>query len=371
MNILFIIDSLAAGGAEIATIELAQNLQRKGHDILILSIRDDMMKALPSEINIISLGYRKRRFLPYNQIHSFALKRLVRRLEHVHGQFDLIFSTLMLSNKLCQSLAHDNIFYTIHSALTPGYLEHRKGLRRFIRALKLRHLYHNKRLITVCQDMANDIVNNIQIKPKSISVIHNPIDQNKIRRLSKSGSSKEAPDDYIVHVGRFDVMKRHDVLIQAYLRSGIEYPLLLVGDGPTRDQITEMLDQKKLHDRIFMLGYQANPYPYIARAKALCLSSDYEGLPNILVEALMLHTPVAATDCPTGPREILHKRLSRYLARPSDPDSLALAIQRALTDAKQNQYPFCDADLSRFQADNVAQQYLDLAKLLSSSSMQN
>ncbi|AMD00104.1 N-acetylgalactosamine-N,N'-diacetylbacillosaminyl-diphospho-undecaprenol 4-alpha-N-acetylgalactosaminyltransferase [Halomonas chromatireducens] len=83
-----------------------------------------------------------------------------------------------------------------------------------------------------------------------------------------------------------------------------------------------------LDNKVVMLGYRTNPYPFIQNAKALILTSDAEGLPRVLIEALLLHTPVISVDCPSGPREILTDSLADYLVDQDDEKGLAEAIAR-------------------------------------------
>src|SRR5690606_32684391 len=111
---------------------------------------------------------------------------------------------------------------------------------------------------------------------------------------------------------------------------GVTTPLVLLGKGKgdqearLRDSISEL----GLADRVMLLGYKTNPYPYIKNARALILTSDAEGLPRVLIEALLLGTPVISVDCPSGPREILRGVLSDFLIPMEDESALASAIAR-------------------------------------------
>lgn len=109
-----------------------------------------------------------------------------------------------------------------------------------------------------------------------------------------------------------------------------------------------------LEGRVILPGFQRNPYPWIKNAALFAMASDGEGLPTVLIEALILGTPVVSTDCRTGPREILIGTLADYLSPPGDAAGLAANISKAL-----NYYPsIAVAQLERFGADFAIARYL-------------
>lgn len=129
-------------------------------------------------------------------------------------------------------------------------------------------------------------------------------------------------------MGRFHPGKRHDRLIEAYAQSGIDAPLVLLGQGkPEQEQrLRQLAQQLQVADRVLFKGFQKNPLPWIKGARMLVLSSDSEGFGNVVVEALLLDTPVASTRCPGGVTEILTGELSRGLADLNSP-ALAQTMQ--------------------------------------------
>ena len=143
--------------------------------------------------------------------------------------------------------------------------------------------------------------------------IYNIIDTDRIDRLKA-----EEPDEavtnflegrrYIVSTGRFDYGKGlSDLLKSFFILAGKdpELRLIMIGDGPYRPKIEKLAGDLKLRDRVLLPGFQDNPFRYIARAAAFVLPSTYEGFPNTLAEAMTCGVPVIATDCPSGPAEIL------------------------------------------------------------------
>lgn len=110
-----------------------------------------------------------------------------------------------------------------------------------------------------------------------------------------------------------------------------------------------------LKDRVLLPGFQKNPYPWVRHADLFVMSSDSEGLPTVLIEALILGTPVVSTDCPTGPGEILTGELKQFLSPPGDPETLAQNIKRALVS-----YPeITEREILKFEDRFSARQYIE------------
>ncbi len=135
------------------------------------------------------------------------------------------------------------------------------------------------------------------LRPAQLKTIYNPFDITALRAEAEADS--ERPDiDYLIHVGRFHPGKRRDRLLEAYAQSGIDAPLVLLGQGkPEQEQRLRQL-AKTLHidDRVWFKAFRKTPYRG-SRRWMLVLSSDSEGFGNVVVEALLLHTPVASTRC--------------------------------------------------------------------------
>jgi len=124
--------------------------------------------------------------------------------------------------------------------------------------------------------------------------------------------------------------------------------------------IEELINELNLGTQVILPGYQKNPYPWIANAKLLVLSSDFEGFGRVLAESLILNTPAISTDCPSGPAEILAGPLQMFLSLPEDSNALATNILKALKD-----YPdLSTLDFSNFDAKHIAKEFLELAKII-------
>jgi glycosyltransferase involved in cell wall biosynthesis len=172
---------------------------------------------------------------------------------------------------------------------------------------------------------------------QQLFMLPNAID---IERIRDNGQAPETPPctaPYIVSVARLDeIQKDHRTLLRAYARlvrdSGIEEHLVIVGDGAFRGELEALTRELGVADRVHFTGYRNNPHALVANARLQVLSSRYEGMPMVLLEALALGKPVIASDCPTGPREILGDGRFGMLFEVGSVDQLADAMRRVLSD---------------------------------------
>src|SRR5690606_2630061 len=154
-----------------------------------------------------------------------------------------------------------------------------------------------------------------------IVTIYNGFDLDEIRRRASLPEPGLPREPYIVHAGRFARQKRHDLLLDAYALAGLPHRLVLL--TKPSEELERMIAARGLSGRVTVAGFHETPFPWYANAALLVLSSDHEGFPNVLVEALACGTSVVSTDCPSGPREILQGELSRFLSPCGDVEALA------------------------------------------------
>lgn len=136
----------------------------------------------------------------------------------------------------------------------------------------------------------------------------------------------------VIAAGRLAPWKGFSDLIYAVRELSLRRPirLLILGDGPLRAELSALIIELGLQDMVKLLGYVDNPLRYFKRADVFALSSYVEGLPNVLVEAMMCGLTPVSTDCPTGPREVLQDGKFGYLVPVSNPTALAAGIEMAL-----------------------------------------
>jgi glycosyltransferase involved in cell wall biosynthesis len=215
----------------------------------------------------------------------------------------------------------------------------------------------------VSQGVADDLTQAARLSPDQVRVIYNPIvtaDLFKKSQLPLEHSwFRNGEPPVILGVGRLTAQKAFDVLIEAFaqVRKSQQVRLLILGEGEDRPMLEALIKRLGLADDVELPGYVSNPYPYMAHAGLFVLSSRWEGLPTVLVEAMSLGTPVIATDCPSGPREILKGGQYGPLVPTNDPMALALAMQNVLSN-----HAACPREESwkPYELDFVTDQYLNL-----------
>lgn len=139
------------------------------------------------------------------------------------------------------------------------------------------------------------------------NVIYNLINRTKIIELASEKIDYDFEAPIIVGIGRLTRLKRFDLLIRAHkllIEEGIKNKVIIIGEGEERDKLSEMIDNLGVRETVYLLGFIDNPYPYILKSDMLVLSSDYEGLPTVICEAMVLGKPIIATNC-TGASELI------------------------------------------------------------------
>lgn len=317
---LFIVADLYGGGAEKVLLNTASLLQKSGADVTLYTLRDRIEHSIPDNIKPISLNIANRftKTISNVFIEKFQAYLIQEKIKKLSPDVIISCACDKITRHLPETL---NIYYWVHGNVTSFAKNNTKGYEKFKR------FYNGKKLICVSHGIANDILHNVKATPKSCQVIYNPFDIEKIQSLANEPFSKPF-DKYFIHVGTFEERKRHDRLLQAYQLSGVDTPLVLMGKGERRPHIEAMIEEMNLTSKVKIIDFQKNPYPYIKAAQALILTSDAEGLPTVLIEALICHTPVISVDCPSGPAEILKNELTDYLCEANDIENLSNLIAK-------------------------------------------
>jgi len=274
--------------------------------------------------------------IPY---HILALARLIRR--HRSKVVMSFLEQANIINILAACIAGHKA--VISQRINPRQQYESKGLLGKVISQTSARLYPKAdRIIAVSNGVKEIIISDYKLDAPRIAVIPNPVDMASVAELSKKEPSVVLPGNYLLHVGRLNVnQKAHDALLNAFKKLHSFHPdlkLIIVGKGPDKEQIEAMVNDLDLADSVILAGWQDNVYPFMARAKALVLCSRYEGWPNVLVEAMACGCPVVATDCQTGPREILGDSKYGLLVPVDDPEALAHSVEKLLTDESCRAY---------------------------------
>jgi N-acetylgalactosamine-N,N'-diacetylbacillosaminyl-diphospho-undecaprenol 4-alpha-N-acetylgalactosaminyltransferase len=176
-------------------------------------------------------------------------------------------------------------------------LQHKKDLQGFINKFLIKTLYNKADLITA-NSKGNSLDLKINFGIKNIKTIYNFIEEKNCQ--------KQKEDIFtFVTIGRLDSGKNHKLLVEAFYKADLDAKLWLIGDGYLKEDLELRIEDLGLKDKVKLLGRQKNPYKFLSKADCFVFSSNYEGFPNVLLEALACELPIISTDCKSGPREIL------------------------------------------------------------------
>lgn len=298
-KISFVINSLAGGGAERVLTTLLTHSRayadRYAIELVLLDDEEDRY-TLPDWLTVVRLGGKG------------GLRESIAKLRaHFdRSRPDVALSFLTRAN-VCTAIAMKRLrrpavlSERIHTTTHLG-----NGLGGRIAKFMVRRYYPiAQKILCVSGGVGDDLVANFGIAPDKIRVIHNPFDLDGIRAAAETAADLPTTRPFAVAMGRLVDAKNFAFLIRAYSEAGIEQDLVIAGEGPLRDDLARLIDELGLTGRVHLPGFQSNPYALMRAADFYILSSNAEGFPNGLVEAMAVGLPVVATDCPSGPSEIL------------------------------------------------------------------
>jgi glycosyltransferase involved in cell wall biosynthesis len=213
--------------------------------------------------------------------------------------------------------------------------------------------------------MKIDLLRVLSSAGRNLVVLQNPVDVDRIRALSgvrlRSGPeyvrSANSEAIQLVGAGRLVRQKGFDLLIEALALTSSRFEATILGDGALRGELERLAKDLGVASRVHFMGFQSNPYPFFRYADAFVLSSRFEGMPNVVLEALACGTGVISTPAPGGVNELLEGRPRCVIAKSISARSLAEAIQGY---DFSDRGPKADFALSEFMAESICGRYADV-----------
>ncbi len=309
---------------------------------------DDSLKKNKCIVKIyISLKYLL--FFVRVLLGRFRLRRDLARLGVNH------FISLNMYNSLEYHYAFDavaNCILHLHNDI-----EDVRKRANFISFISFEKLIKKFKTVCICKTQKQRLLSRFSLRNDRIKVIYNPIDYDRI--LDMSSELVWGDEGYLVVVAALTTRKRIDRILSVLSLVNSER-LLVLGDGPLRRELELKAKELGVESRVCFKGFVSNPYPYIKNAKCLVLTSDYEGLPTVLIEAHSLGVPAISLDCPTGPREILTGNHEQLLVKMSSEDDMKMQLKEKVEKVTKDRGQFLKFDLSPFSKRHVVDQWREV-----------
>jgi N-acetylgalactosamine-N,N'-diacetylbacillosaminyl-diphospho-undecaprenol 4-alpha-N-acetylgalactosaminyltransferase len=300
LRALFVINSLAGGGAERVFTTLVDRLSRSaGQFAITVALLDNETEEayrLPAGVRVARLDTRG------SLLRSvIRTRKLVRQLRP-----DVTLSFLSRANVAAILAMRSSGGAAVISERVNTTAHLKTGRLGVLSRLLIRNTYPSaQRIIAVSEGVARTLESDFAVEPARISVIYNPVDIARIGSFAAQEPAIPVNTVDFVTMGRLVDNKNTAMAIRALAKAETEGNLIVLGEGPLRENLIALAASLGLADRVRFPGFLDNPYAVLARAGCYLLTSNAEGFPNAMLEAMAVGLPVVATDCPSGPAEIL------------------------------------------------------------------
>lgn len=356
-DVAIFISSLRGGGAERVMTTLANEIAaRELHVDLLLTRAEGPYLSLVSEA-VRVIDFRKRR-------PALALGPLVRYLRKEQPR--ALLSALDHTNLIAVAARQLSGVQTRHivsqrnnASIRPSLWNGAKDLPNYwLLGVGYRR---SDGVIAVSDGVADSLTRHHGVPRSLIHVIYNPV------VIPESSPNTDTPHPWmampnlpvVLGAGEFITQKGFDTLVEAFdvVRHHQQARLVILGEGQRRPELRRLVAQLGLDDHVLLPGFVKDPWAWMRRAAVFALSSRWEGLPNVLLEAMACGTPVVSTNCPSGPAEILEDGRWGRLVPVDDPAAMARAILETLNDPQNPPVVKRAAD---FDLKSAADRYLEI-----------
>ena len=382
LRIALAILHLGGGGAERSVLRLANGLVERGYrvDILLFEKIETLKDEIPPEARLFVLKpepinrFRDRFHLARRfglQILRFLRTSLLQDARSVAAYIeeerpDCILPSLPRAKSAALLAFGFTRLNTVTIPIVHSVLMNRK--RRFRKLYSILFPVAD-RVVAVSEGVADGIALKLGIPRNKITRIYNPADTAEITKLAHfvpdhPWMSDDGPP-IVLSAGRLARVKDYPTLLRAFQKvsQNRDVRLIILGEGRWRKRLEKMIRKLGLQDKVSLPGWVSNPYAFMSRASAFVLSSKYEGLGNVLIEAMACGCPCVSTNCPAGPVEILGNGRFGSLAPVGDDSALASAMERILDSPPDKDILIARAQEFSFDAsiDHYERMIIDLA----------
>jgi glycosyltransferase involved in cell wall biosynthesis len=349
LRVLFVIGTLGGGGAERQIVEILKHLDRDVFEpILYVASREgELLSEVPADVSIHSFWdeflaswqsvfHRILRTVPFVRWRNLAKILANERIDVV---YDRTFLATLDAAVACWLRPTPRVSCCVGDP-APEFQIYSRRVPLMARRIS-RWAYSSASIVlTNSAGLRHRLIEFFSLPAAHIRTQYNLLDFERMERLAVEFVPAVSESPFlIVTSGRLDPLKGQQFLLEAVReliqKRGRQVQLVLLGNGPLERPFRDYVSEHNLEQNITFAGFVSNPFPWYRRAKLFVLPSLHEGLPNALIEAVSCGTPVLASDCPSGPSEILDGGRTGHLIRPGDSQALADAIAQCMDNYAQ------------------------------------
>ena len=367
LRVFLFIPSIETGGVERNAILVANYLAGKDVQVTVVYTRaiEKIKKRFDTKVTFKRIGGKFRVPVIHPRVSDaiimfFGFIRLLRKQPKNQSAVILSFQSNIVS-----IIASRFSYVPIVSRISnhPSHVDYDSGkIQKLAEKLK-RIVYQYSEAVITNSDVTSDYF--CQLLPVHVETIYNPIDVSLVKEQSTVNVHHhwlvDKKNMVVVAVGRLAAQKNFPLLIRAFshVRKEVDARLVILGEGSERVRLEALIVQLGLTESVILLGYERNVHRFVARSDLFVLSSNFEGMPNALVEAIAAGVPVVSTDCLSGPSEILEGGKGGSLVPVDDEYALAAAI---IDDLQNRGYAFKKLEyakekLSDFEYTKIMKRY--------------
>ena len=362
-KIVFIIPHLMGGGAEHVAASLSKHFGA-GVETVFALFEDKVEYEHNGRITVINLksedGFLKKIINLVKRY--FKLKKIL--ADEKPDAIVSFMESANLLNILCNSV---KAIVSVRAHPSVNYKND------FINRLIVKSYNFAGRIISVSEEIKEDLIVNFGIREDKITVIYNPADAGAVEKLAQEPLEERYEKIFeggrvIITCGRFNAQKNHASLIKAFALAADQLDganLVILGRGEFEDDLKQLACELKISNRVHFPGFQKNPFKFIARSRLFVLSSLYEGFPNSLIDAMICKTPAISTKCPSGPAELFAGADFNNLFAPGDYAAMASKMITFYKRDNKDMLDFYRKKLCELDADKIAARYLAACGLVS------
>lgn len=363
-NIALFLPSLRGGGAERVMLNLARGFAEQGQeiDLVLAKAEGPYLSQVPSDVRVVDL--RASRVLASLPALVCYLKR--EQPTAILSAMDHANIVALWARKIAR--VKSRVIVSVHNTLSRSTVNADTSRGRLMPRLIRMFYPWADAIVAVSKGVADDLAKTTGLPRERIRVIYNPVVTPELLEKAREPLAhpwlEPGQPPVILSVGRLTKQKDYPNLIRAFARVRSKRParLMILGEGEERPKLEALVRELGLEADVSLPGFVDNPYAYMARAAVFVLSSAWEGFGNVLVEAMAVGTPVVATDCPSGPAEILENGKWGRLVPVGAPEMLADAIIAIFNN--RHKYSGSNRRSQIFNLESICEQYL---KVLNSS----